>query len=99
MSASNTNDVKFDSSSYDRILGLLSQVSGLAGCAVVLGDSETVDRSRYVLTDDAIPMLGDVMQDLIVAAKACADDIWEQSERRRKLLVELQQVAGEGSAA
>lgn len=99
MSTNNTNDVKFDSAPYDRILGLLSQVSGLAGCAVVLGDSDAIERSRYALTEDAIPMLADVMQDLIETAKACADTIWEQSERRRKLLVELQQVAGEGSAA
>jgi len=99
MTTNLTNAVKFDSSPYDRILGLLSQVGGLAGCAVVLGDAEAVERSRFVLTDDAIPMLGDVIQDLIVAAKACADAIWEQSERRRKLLVELQRVAGEGEAA
>lgn len=51
----------------------LQQLSGLASCITVLARADRTSEVIDELTDDALPMLGWVMQDIVTRARAAAD--------------------------
>jgi hypothetical protein len=84
--------IAFDSTELDKLTRRIAQVRGLASFLYVSGEASCAE-SGYELADDALPMLGYVIRDLVAEIEVSAEAIWARAEQHRKALENLQAVA------
>lgn len=84
--AAGAPSIEFDSSAVDVLTGRIGEIQALASCVTCLAAIEKSAEGNFagfILTDNALPLLADVIQRLAEEAGAAGDRLWEQYQQAR----------------